>query len=228
MPNSLTPMNPINIAIVDDQNLFRQSLALLVNSIENFKLMAECNSGQAFIDTLKAFDVKIDIAIIDMDMPGMNGIELNKYLQNNYPDIKVIILTVHANELLIAQMITEGASSYLVKNCDKDELLATINSVYKTGFYFNKQIIKSLRNSSKNRPALQDLSGAPITLTKRENQVLKLLCREYNNVEIAAELYISVRTVEGHRVSLINKIKCRTTAGLVLFAIRYHLVDTSF
>jgi DNA-binding NarL/FixJ family response regulator len=85
MPNSLTPMNPINIAIVDDQNLFRQSLALLVNSIEDFKLMAECNSGQAFIDTLKAFDVKIDIAIIDMDMPGMNGIELNKYLQMQPP-----------------------------------------------------------------------------------------------------------------------------------------------
>jgi DNA-binding NarL/FixJ family response regulator len=77
--------------------------------------MAECSGGQAFIDTLKAFDVKIDIAIIDMDMPGMNGIELNKYLQNNYPDIKVIILTVHANELLISQMITEGASSYLAK-----------------------------------------------------------------------------------------------------------------
>jgi DNA-binding NarL/FixJ family response regulator len=87
MPNSLTPMNPINIAIVDDQNLFRQSLALLVNSTEDFKLMAECASGQAFIDTLKVFDVKIDIAIIDMDMPGMNGIELNKYLQNNYPEI---------------------------------------------------------------------------------------------------------------------------------------------
>ncbi|MFA6245792.1 MAG: response regulator transcription factor [Mucilaginibacter sp.] len=221
-------MSQINIVIVDDQNLFRQSLSLLINSIENFKLMAECNSGQAFIETLKTFDIKIDIAIIDMDMPGMNGIELNKYLQNNYPHIKVIILTVHANELLISQMISEGASSYLVKNCDKDELLLTINTVYKTGFYFNKQIIKSLRSGAKNRPALQDLSGAPITLSKRESQVLKLLCREYNNVEIAAELYISVRTVEGHRVGLINKIKCRTTAGLVLFAIKYQLLDASF
>jgi DNA-binding NarL/FixJ family response regulator len=221
-------MSQINIAIVDDQNLFRQSLSLLVNSVENFKLMAECGSGQAFIDTLKTFDVRIDIAIIDMDMPGMNGIELNRYLQNNYPYIKVIILTVHANELLISQMITEGAASYLVKNCDKDDLLLTINSVYKTGFYFNEQIIKSLRSSAKNRPVLQDLSGVPITLSKRESQVLKLLCKEYNNVEIAAELYISVRTVEGHRISLINKVKCRTTAGLVLFAIKYHLLDAPF
>jgi len=221
-------MNHINIAVVDDQNLFRQSLALLINSVENFSLVAECSSGKAFIDTLRTFNVAIDIAIIDMDMPEMNGIELNKYLQSNHPDIKVIILTVHSNEFLISQMITEGASSYLVKNCDKDELLLTINSVYKTGFYFNKQIVKSLRSSAKNRPALQDLSGAPITLSKRESQVLKLLCKEYNNVEIAAELYISVRTVEGHRVGLINKIKCRTTAGLVLFAIKYQLLDASF
>jgi DNA-binding NarL/FixJ family response regulator len=218
----------INIAIVDDQNLFRQSLALLVNSVENFNLVAECSGGKAFIDTLKTFDIAVDVALIDMDMPEMNGIELNRLLQNNYPGIKVIILTVHSNEFLISQMISEGAASYLVKNCDIEELLLTVNSVYKTGFYFNKQIVKALRNSTKNRPALQDLTGAPISLSKRESQVLKLVCKEYTNAEIAAELYISVRTVEGHRVSLINKVKCRTTAGLVLFAIKYHLLDASF
>ncbi|MBB5395737.1 MULTISPECIES: response regulator transcription factor [unclassified Mucilaginibacter] len=219
-------MQEINIAIVDDQNLFRQSLALLVNSVENFRLLAECVSGQAFIDTLKKFNIQIDIAIIDMDMPGINGIELNKYLHTNYPDIKVIILTVHANEMLITQMINAGAASYLVKNCDKDELLLTVNTVYKSGFYFNKHVQKALRNSANHRQAMQDaLNGLPVTLTKREIQVLKLICKELNNVEIAAELFLSVRTIEGHRNSLINKIKCRNTAGLVLFALKYRLVD---
>jgi DNA-binding NarL/FixJ family response regulator len=221
-------MKEINIAIVDDQNLFRQSLALLVNSTENFRLVAECASGQAFIDTLKVFSLDIDVAIIDMDMPGINGIELNKYLHMHYPSIKVIILTVHANEMLITQMINAGAASYLVKNCDKDELLLTINTVYKSGFYFNPDVVQALRNSSNHRPAMQDtLNGLPISLTKREQQVLKLICKELNNAEIAAELFLSVRTVEGHRNSLINKVKCRNIAGLVLFAIKHHLLEAT-
>jgi DNA-binding NarL/FixJ family response regulator len=221
-------MKEINIAIVDDQNLFRQSLALLVNFTENFKLVAECASAQAFIDTLKVFSLDIDVAIIDMDMPGMNGIELNKYLHMHYPNIKVIILTVHANEMLVTQMINAGAASYLVKNCDKDELLLTINHVYKSGFYFNADVVQALRNSSNHRSAMQDaLNGLPISLTKREQQVLKLVCKELNNAEIAAQLFLSVRTVEGHRNSLINKVKCRNIAGLVLFAIKHHLLEAT-
>lgn len=218
----------INIAIVDDQNLFRQSLALLVNSIENFSLIAECASGQAFLDTLARFKMQVDIAIIDMDMPGMNGIELNKYLNINHPNIKVIILTVHANEMLISQMITSGAAAYLAKNCDKDELLLTINSVYKSGFYFNADVVKALRNKAGQRTTLHDnLNGLPIILSKRERQVLTLICKEFNTAEIAAELFVSIRTVEGHRNRLINKVKCRNIAGLALFAIKHHLIDTS-
>jgi DNA-binding NarL/FixJ family response regulator len=219
-------MKEISIVIVDDQNLFRQSLALLVNSIENFTLVAECTGGQAFIDTLKTFNLKPDIAIIDMDMPGMTGIELNKYLHMHYPTIKVIILTVHANETLITQMIDAGAASYLMKNCDKDELLLTINTVHKNGFYFNADVINALRNSANHRASIQDaFNSMPITLTKREGQVLNLICKEFNNIEIAAELYLSVRTIEGHRNALISKVKCRNTAGLVLFAIKHRLLD---
>ncbi|MES2267374.1 MAG: response regulator transcription factor [Bacteroidota bacterium] len=219
-------MAEISIAIVDDQNLFRQSLALLVNSIENFKLIAECISGQAFIDTLKTFKIQPDIAIIDMDMPGINGMELNMYLHKHHPAIKVIILTVHDNETLITQMIDKGAAAFLAKNCDKDELLLTINTVYKNGFYFNADVIKALSNSATHRSTSQDiLKSMQITLSKREGQVLNLICKELNNAEIAAELYLSVRTVEGHRIALINKVKCRNTAGLVLFALKHRLVD---
>jgi DNA-binding NarL/FixJ family response regulator len=221
-------MKEIHIAIVDDQNLFRQSLALLINSVENFKLIAECTGGQAFVDTLKVFSIDVDIAIIDMDMPGINGIELNKYLHINYPNIKVIILTVHADEMLITKMVNSGAASYLVKNCDRDELILTVNAVYKSGFYFNAAVIKALRNSANHRLVMHDtLNNLPILLTNREQQVLKLICNELNNAEIAAELFLSVRTIEGHRNSLINKVKCRNTAGLVLFAIKYRLLDVA-
>ena len=221
-------MKDINIVIVDDQNLFRQSLALLVNSVDDFNLVGDYAGGQQLIDALQSLDTRIDIAIIDMDMPGMNGIELNKYLHQHHPKIKVIILSVHVNELLISKMINNGAASYIAKNCDKDELILAVTMVFKTGFYFNNEVINSVRNHAQNRLAANDvLNGLPVVLSKREQQILQLICKEYNNAEIAKELYLSVRTVEGHRTSLIDKIKCRNTAGLVLFAIKHHLFDIS-
>lgn len=218
-------MDEIKIAIVDDQNLFRQSLAMLIHSVENFCLVAECAGGQAFIDSLENTGYKVNIAIIDMDMPGMNGIELNDYLQKNHPAIKVIVLTVHATEMLITQMVNSGAAAYLAKNCDKDELIATIEGVVKNGFYFNNDVKKALQTGAKQRAILsKEVSRLPVKLTRREIQVLNLICKDLNNAEIADKLYLSPRTIEGHRNSLMTKIGCQTTAGLVLFAIKYQMI----
>lgn len=221
-------MNPINIAIVDDQNLFRQSLGLLIDSVEEFKLVGDYPGGNEFIDALPTLEAPVHVAIIDMDMPGMNGIELNKHLHLYQPQIKVIILSVHVNEMLISRMINAGAASYLAKNCDKDELVIAINTVCKTGFYFNNDAVQAIRNTAHQRMASDEvLNNLPIPLTKREIQIMQMICREFNNAEIARELYLSVRTVEGHRTSIIGKINCRNTAGLVLFAIKHNLVELS-
>jgi DNA-binding NarL/FixJ family response regulator len=221
-------MEKISVAIVDDQNLFRQSLALLINSVEEFTLVRDSAGGQIFLDTLKTISAP-DVAVIDMDMPGMNGIELNKALHEQYPEIKVIILSVHVNEALITKMINAGAASYLAKNCDKDELILAINTVHKTGFYFNNDALNAIRNSANHRNTSQAiLNGLQIALTRREKQVLELICKEFNNAEIADQLYLSVRTVEGHRNNLIIKTNCRNTAGLVLFAIKFGLFEIPF
>ena len=222
-------MEKISVAIVDDQNLFRQSLALLINSVEEFTLVTDSAGGQEFLNTLKTTTTPVDVAVIDMDMPGMNGIELNKALHEQYPEIKVIILSVHVNEALITKMINAGAASYLAKNCDKDELILAINTVHKTGFYFNNDALNAIRNSANHRNTSQTiLSGLQIALTRREKQVLELICKEFNNAEIADQLYLSVRTVEGHRNNLIIKTNCRNTAGLVLFAIKFGLFEIPF
>ncbi len=222
-------MEKISVAIVDDQNLFRQSLALLINSVEEFTLVTDSAGGQEFLNTLKTTTTPVDVAVIDMDMPGMNGIELNKALHEQHPEIKVIILSVHVNEALITKMINAGAASYLAKNCDKDELILAINTVHKTGFYFNNDALNAIRNSANHRNTSQTiLSGLQIALTRREKQVLELICKEFNNAEIADQLYLSVRTVEGHRNNLIIKTNCRNTAGLVLFAIKFGLFEIPF
>jgi len=159
-----------------------------------------------------------------MDMPGMNGIELNTILHQQYTSIKVIVLSVHVQPLLITQMINAGAAAYLAKNCDKNELITAIETVYKTGFYFNAGALMALRDSANYRAQTQkNISNIPVKLTAREKQVLELICKEYNNAEIAQQLFLSTRTIEGHRNNLINKAGCRNTAGLVLFAIKYSL-----
>jgi DNA-binding NarL/FixJ family response regulator len=216
-------MEKISVFIVDDQNLFRQSLALLINSIDEFRLEGDFESGNAFIKELpKLATDKIHIAIIDMDMPGMNGIELNEYLHEQYPQIKVIILSVHVSPSLIAQMIHAKASAYLEKNCDKDELAMAIQSVYKTGFYFNRKVLKAIQDNAANKTVTQKkLDSLTIKLSAREKQILELICKECSTAEIAEKIYVSARTIEGHRKRLLTKTGCRNTAGLVLFSIKY-------
>ncbi|RYY37188.1 MAG: response regulator transcription factor [Sphingobacteriaceae bacterium] len=220
----------IRIAIVDDQNLFRQSLSLLIKYVDDFELITEANSGEAFLEKLQTLASDIDVAIIDMDMPGgMNGIELNDILHKKYPHIKVIVLSVHMHERLITQMIDAGAVGYLAKNCDMDELVLGIKTVFGAGFYFNINVLKAIQNSGRHKFTPQKtVKSLPINLTDRELQLVKLICKEYSNAEIAKELYLSVRTVEGHRNNLIQKIGCRNTAGVVLFAVKHKLFSTIF
>jgi DNA-binding NarL/FixJ family response regulator len=218
-------MDKVKIAIADDQNLFRQSLGLLIDSVEQFQLISESDNGNSFLEKLRAKNAEsINIAIIDMDMPGMNGIELNTILHQQYPRIRVIVLSVHVQPLLITQMIGAGAAAYLAKNCDKDELITAIETVHKTGFYFNNSVLKAIQHSANHKAQTQkSINSTPVKLTEREKQVLQLICKEYNNAEIGEQLFLSTRTIEGHRNNLINKAGCRNTAGLVLFAIKYSL-----
>jgi DNA-binding NarL/FixJ family response regulator len=222
-------MERIRVAIVDDQKLFRQSLALLINTVKEFELVVEADNGQLFLEELRLNSNMVDIAIIDMDMPGINGIELNDILHRQYPHIKVIILSVHVHERLITQMIDSGAAAYLAKNCDMDELILAINTVYAASFYFNHDVLKAIQNSANHKflPPKR-FENLPIRLTDREMQLLNLICKEYSNAEIANELYLSVRTIEGHRNNLITKIGCRNTAGVVLFAVKHNLFKAIF
>ena len=170
-------MKKISIAIVDDQNLFRQSLALLISTVEQFELVSESDNGNSFLEKLDSEDTKIpQIAIIDMDMPGMNGIELNNVLHQKYPGIKVIVLSVHVQPLLITQMINAGAVAYLAKNCDKNELILAVETVHKTGFYFNTSALAAMIYNAKHKSQTQqNISSIPVKLSDREMQVLQLI-----------------------------------------------------
>jgi DNA-binding NarL/FixJ family response regulator len=222
-------MEPIRLALIDDQKLFRQSLASLINGIPDFSLVLEAENGNDCLEKLARATVLPHIALMDMQMPGMDGIELKTMLQHLYPAIKIIVLSVHANERLIGRMIDAGSSGYLVKNCDKEELVMAIHSVFKSGFYINAAVLKAIQAAAaqKAKP-LKGIHHIPIELSAREKEVLQLICKEYSNAEIARKLFISVRTAEGHRNNLLAKTGCRNTAGLVLFAVKYHISEVLY
>ena len=214
----------IRIAIVDDQNLFRQTLAMLLAGIPDFELVAESANGPDLLKAIALLEDLPDILLMDMNMPGMDGLELNKIIREKYPEIRVIVLSVHAQGTLIAKLVQSGASAYLVKNCDREELMLAIKSTFNTGYYMNKQTLIALQENNKISSKSHHFSTLPINLTERELEVLKLICDQYASAEIAEKLFLSTRTVEGHRNHLLTKTESRNTAGLVLFAIRHQLI----
>ncbi|RAJ04235.1 DNA-binding NarL/FixJ family response regulator [Chitinophaga skermanii] len=213
----------IRIALVDDHTLFRQSLAHLLQLQQGFKIAMEASSGIDFLAQLAQCSELPDITLIDIDMPGMNGIELNEKLHDLYPTIRVIVLSIYTQERIIAKMIMAGASTYLFKNCEQEELIQAVHAVYKTGFYVNKAVFAAMQNVKHNTSPNVKLTNIPVHLTNRETEILRLICQEHSNPEIAEMLFLSVRTVEGHRNSLLLKTGCKNTAGLVLFAIRFSI-----
>jgi DNA-binding NarL/FixJ family response regulator len=222
-------MEHIRIAIVEDQQLFRQSLSALIRTFENHDLVFETDQGTVFLDYLAGTFLRPHIVLMDMNMPGMNGLELNTILHRDYPGIKVIVLSVHAQERIIAKMIQAGACAYLNKNCDAEELITAIGQVHRTGLYISNQVLAAIQNATNYKTTtIKNVDKVPVELTKREMEILQLLCQECSTTEIAEKLFISIRTVEGHRNNLLLKTGCRNSAGLVLFAVRNRIVEILF
>lgn len=222
-------MQLITIGVVDDQALFRQGLTSLLKKFSGFNVVMEACDGISLLNLLKTAPRVPEIILLDLNMPGLNGVELNEILHRDYPSIKVIIVTMYSQQRFVRKMIEAGACGYLIKNSDIDELVNCIETVHKTGFYFSPEIIRALRQALHYKEqSIRNINSIPIELTPREQEVLKLICREMTNTEIANELNLSARTVDGHRNNLLYKTGCRNTAGLVIFAVRHSLFEVEF
>lgn len=221
-------MNVINVALADDQVLFREGIASLIRNEEGFSLTMEADNGLDFLSKLKETNELPDILLMDMEMPGMDGMQLNDELRKKFPSVKVIVLSVHSSERLMARMIHAGASGYLLKNCNKDELLNAIRGVFSNGFYITPDVLKAIQSPAANAKGITNIQSIPIEISQREREVLQLICEEFSNAEIAEKLFISVRTVDGHRNNLLAKTGCHNTAGLVLFAVKHRLYEVIF
>lgn len=218
----------IKVGIVEDNLLFREGLKAILNSREDIQVTFESPDGFSVINSLHQLPVHPDVMIVDLSLPSHNnqeytGLNLTQDLLKTFPEIKIIVLSVHMDENFITQLIEHGAHSYLVKDCDPQELFNAIVSVYQKGSYINERSLKAIQhNLNKKRKAKPPLHSQ---ITKREAEVLQLVCQQLTAEEIGEKLFISVKTVNGHRNSLLQKTGSRNVTGLVIYAIKHNIVD---
>lgn len=214
----------IQIALADDEVLFRKGMKLLLEDYEGINVMLEAQDGEQLLQLLLQSTSHPDVLLLDMKMPNLNGVDTAKALQELFPSIKIIVLSTYFSKAFIVNMIELGAGSYLPKNATPDEVVATIREVYTNGFSYNQAVLEVIRDNmtQKSKPKMPLSFG--VEITSREKEILQLICEEYTTGEIAEKLFISPRTVDGHRNNLLEKLGCKNVAGLVVYAIQHQLV----
>lgn len=219
-------MKPIKVAIVDTQGLFRQGVIALLQQMPEMEVIADDQNGIALLKTLERLYPLPDVLLMDMEIFGMSALDLNRKLRSTYPKIKVIILSAFDKGREIYQMVEEGVCGYLSKSCNQRELKEAIEKVYTSGFFFPESIKSVLQKSSDYKANhIETFNHTEIELTNREREIIQLICQELTNSEIAEKLFISPRTVEGHRNNLLMKTGSKNTAGLVVFAIKNRIYE---
>lgn len=216
----------ITLAIADDELLFRQGLMSILSKEKNLDILFDAEDGNDLMTQLRATKQLPEIVITDLKMPGLNGVETTKLIRKEFPDIKIIALTSYFSKPFIINMISIGAVAYLAKNSTPKLMLITINEVADKGFYYDAQVMKFIHEGLLNNSDQSKKSNFDMTyFTKREKEVLELICQQFTTNEIGEKLFISPRTVDGHRNNLLLKTDSKNLAGLVVYAIQNKLVN---
>ncbi|NRT11182.1 response regulator transcription factor [Flavobacterium sp. 14A] len=211
----------IKVLLVDDEILFRKGVRFILEREEDIAILHEAADGVELISFLENNDTHPDVIITDLKMPHLNGVEATKYIHTHFPNIKIVALSSYDSKSFVANMIDVGAVSYLIKNATPQELLKTIREVYHVGFYYNSYVMEIIKDTVNKNLNIKSLE---INLTTRESEILQLICDQKTTSEIADLLFLSPRTVEGHRNNLLLKTASKNIAGLVVYAIQNKVV----
>ena len=220
----MMPSNQINVALVDDHILVRSGLKLILKQIDDINVVLEASHGRELLDKIES--TPIDVILLDIEMPVMDGKETLEHLRKHFPEIKVLILTMHQHDSFIVNMMEIGANGYLLKESNPDEVIEAIRTVNKEGVFFNagtsKALLSKLTNNQSSKPSWNQDGHS--SLNQREIDILRLICDEKTTAEIADKLFLSPKTIEGYRKGLLEKTDSKNIAGLVKYAIKHRLV----
>lgn len=216
-----------NIAIIDDEELILEGVKMLLSTENSIHVTIASNNGNSFLEILTEIPQEEfpHIALVDIQMHPMDGFELVEILREKYPDLKIIILSSHYKSSVLGYMVKLGVSAFLPKNSNKITFIEAIKQVHENGIYFTKEdhsmLLSYLNDSQKNKALFE--TGDELSI--REKEVVKLICKELTNQEIAEKLSLSPRTIESHRQRILDKIGAKNTVGLVIFAVVNGIYD---
>lgn len=213
----------IRVMIADDHNMFVEGIESILEGIENIQVVAKCYTGPEVFEKIQ--NTPVDVVLLDINLPGMNGLEVCQRLSKEYPEVKVLALSMHNEESFVTEILKYGAQGYILKNTGKKELISAIEMVNNGQSYFSEEVTETIMKSLVNQRA-GNKKSAMLTpkISRREKDVLELIMKEYTTQEIADTLFISLKTVESHRRSLLTKLGVRNTAGLVRVAIENQIM----
>jgi len=219
----------INILLVDDHKLIRDGIKSILKISKHISIVGDCSNGKEAINFLKKNHNKVDIILMDISMPELNGIDATEIITKLHPNIKVIALTMHIEEAYLSQMIDAGALGYILKDSTKNNIVEAIESVYNNEKYYSSEVSLKLidyllhgekEKKKKRKPKIE------YHLSKREIQILTSISKGSTNREIADQLNLSNRTIESHRRSLINKLEAKNSVELISIALKEGLIHS--
>lgn len=210
------------LLIVDDHQMLLDGIRALLQDVPNFQIVAEAFNGLQALEQLSKHEV--DIVLTDISMPDMNGIELTKNIKKDYPNIKVLALSMFSEQQTIREMVDAGISGYILKNTGKQELVGALTKIASGGIFFGDEVTNEMMRMM-TQPEKEQEKKAIVNLTFREREILKLIAKEYSNIQIANELFISERTVETHRKNIFRKTNTKSIVGLIKYAYEHQLIS---
>lgn len=216
----------IKIVIADDHKMFVDGIDSIIKNEKTMQVVGRSYDGPGVLTFLDEHEV--DIILLDVNLPGMNGIEVCKSIKSKHPKVKVLAISMFNEESYVTEILNHGASGYILKNTGRDELLQAINKVNEGQSYFSKDVTQTImKGLMKHRKGSKKSTKLIPKISRREKEVLELIVKEHTTQEIADKLFISLKTVESHRSSLLAKLNARNSAGLVRIAMENKLVGAN-
>ncbi|MFZ6024599.1 MAG: response regulator [Bacteroidota bacterium] len=209
----------IKVALVDDHVILRKSLTVLIGMLQDFNVILQAGNGKELLDQLNDEELP-DIILMDITMPVMDGVETTKWLKQHYPGIKVIALSMIKNDLVVIRMLKNGARGYILKDCEPEELRQAMHEVYTKGYFYNELVTPKMKGKGLEKEGVTQKA----MINEGELTFLRWACTEKTYKEIADEMAVSARTVDGYRDALFQKLQVTTRVGLAIYAIRHELV----
>ncbi len=216
-------MEKKKILLVEDHKMFRDGIRAIIEQTDKYEIAGESANGISALEFLESNEV--DLILMDIKMPVMDGIECSKKIIENKPDAKILAITMHEEEQHIRNMLKAGASGYILKNAGVEILIGAMDSVLEGNKYYGEHVTRIIMEELTKTPEQKLKENPSIYLTKREKDVLQLIVKEKSNQEIADKLFISIRTVDAHRRNLLQKIGAKNSVGLAKFALSHNLFD---